>query len=78
MIINAILNLIWGTTCTVLGIIAGVSWIAFCFGSVLGVILILLFAPPLLFLPFGLSIYGIAICSRGIDMLKKPDKYNKL
>ena len=59
-------KIILGLTWVVIGGIAGVSWILFCFSSVLGVILILIFAPPLLFLPFGLSIYGFAVISQGL------------
>ena len=61
-----IFQVLWGVAWIIIGVIAGVSWIAFCFGSVLGVILILIFAPPLLFMPFGLSVYGLAILSQGL------------
>lgn len=60
-------QVLWGLTWIIIGVVAGVSWIAFCFGSVLGVILILIFAPPLLFMPFGLSIYGLAILTQGLS-----------
>lgn len=59
-------QVLWGIAWIVIGAVAGVSWLIFCFGSVLGVILILIFAPPLLFLPFGLSAYGLAILAQGI------------
>lgn len=75
MVFTAILCIIWGATWMIIGALAGVSWIAFCFGSVIAVVLILLFAPPLLFLPFGLSVYGAAIFSKGIDMIRNPEKY---
>ena len=62
-----IFQVLWGIAWIVIGVIVGVSWIAFCFGSVIGVILILVFAPPLLFMPFGLSVYGLAILSQGFS-----------
>ena len=62
-----IFQCLWGIAWMIIGVIAGVSWIVFCFGSVLGVILILIFAPPLLFMPFGLSVYGLAIFSQGLS-----------
>lgn len=75
MFFTAILCIIWGVTWMIIGVMAGVSWLAFCFGSLIAVVLILLFAPPLLFLPFGLSVYGLAIFSKGIDMLRNSEKY---
>lgn len=75
MFLTGIFCILWGLAWIAIGVIAGASWIAFCFGSVLGVILILLFAPPLLFLPFGLCVYGLAILSKGLEMLSKPEKY---
>ena len=62
-----IFQVLWGVAWIIIGVIAGVSWIVFCFGSVLGVILILIFAPPLLFMPFGLSVYGLAILGQGLS-----------
>lgn len=59
-------QIVWGLAWIVIGIVAGVAWIVFCAGSVLGIILILIFAPPLLFMPFGLSFYGLAVLMRGI------------
>ena len=75
MLFTAILCIVWGASCVVIGGVAGVAWVTFCFGSVIGAILIVLFAPPLLFLPFGLSVYGLAIFSKGVSMLANPDKY---
>ncbi|MCC3244243.1 hypothetical protein LG047_02710 [Methylocystis sp. WRRC1] len=60
-------QVLWGIAWIAIGAVAGVSWLIFCFGSVLGVILILIFAPPLLFLPFGLSAYGFAMLAQGIS-----------
>lgn len=61
----SVFKILWGLLWMVLGVMAGVSWLAFCFGSVIAVVLILIFAPPLLFAPFGLSIYGLAILMDG-------------
>jgi hypothetical protein len=69
-----IFQVLWGVAWIVIGGIAGVSWIAFCFGSVLGVILILLINPSLLFLPFGLCVYGLAILSQGLGATSGSQK----
>ena len=69
-------QILWGLAWIAIGLIAGTSWIVFCFGSVIGVILILLFAPALLFLPFGLSAYGLAILNQGLSGIKQTGHDN--
>ncbi|WLI89242.1 hypothetical protein Q4S45_21510 [Massilia sp. R2A-15] len=62
-----LIKMIIGIALMIAGVVAGVAWIGFCFGSVIGVILILIFAPPLLFAPFGLSIMGLAMCTTALS-----------
>jgi len=62
-------KIIYSLAVMIIGIVAGVSWLIFCFGSVLGVILLLIFAPPLLFAPFGITIYGYALLINALSDL---------
>ena len=54
-----------GLVLVVVGLVAGVSWLIFCFGSVIAVVLILIFNPALLFLPFLISGIGLAQIKSG-------------
>jgi hypothetical protein len=76
MLLQGIFSIIWGIAWMVIGVIAGISWVTFCFGSVIGVILILIFAPPLLTWPFGLCVYGFVIFMQGIELIKGNNDTN--
>ena len=67
----AIFAFIWGGALMIFGVVLTIAWLGFIFGSVVGVILILLFQPGLFLLPFGLSIYGFAIFAGGFELLEK-------
>lgn len=67
--------ILWGVALMVGGIVAGVSWVAFCFGSIVIGVLLLLFAPHLLLLPFVLSKLGLRHFSLGVDLLTRPERY---
>jgi hypothetical protein len=56
----SLFKIVWELLWIVLSIMAGVAWLTFCFGSVIAVVLFLIFAPPLLLAPFGPSRYGLA------------------
>ncbi len=53
-----ILKFLIGITMIVGGILLEISWLALCFGSVIVGIVLLLFAPYILFLPFTVGVYG--------------------
>lgn len=50
--------------------LAFVAWWGLCFGSVILGIILLLFAPHILFLPLPLGIFGIAIFSTGLEAMQ--------
>jgi hypothetical protein len=52
------MQLFFGLVLLIGGGMAGVSWLAFCFGSIIIGVILLFVAPNILFLPFGLSVYG--------------------
>ncbi len=54
-----IIRWIVGLTLILLGSILGVSWLIFCFGSVIVGILLLIFCPDCLLFPFGLVALGV-------------------
>ena len=54
-----IMQLFFGLALLIGGGMAGVSWLAFCFGSIIIGVILLFVAPNILFLPFGLSVYGL-------------------
>ncbi|EKA3900160.1 hypothetical protein EFU53_000983 [Vibrio cholerae] len=62
--------IIWGAAITAL-----VSWLAFCFGSVIIGILLLIFAPYVLLAPLAIGTPGTALFVYGMDKLvnKKED-----
>jgi len=62
---SGILRIILGLVLVIVGLVAGVSWLIFCFGSVIAVVLILIFNPALLFLPFLISGIGLAQMKSG-------------
>ena len=45
----------------VASVVAGVSWLAFCFGSIIIGILLIIFAPNLIFFPFLFIAVGVEI-----------------
>lgn len=66
---SGILKIILGLVLVIVGLVAGVSWLIFCFGSVIAVVLILIFNPALLFLPFLISGIGLAKIKSGWTLL---------
>lgn len=46
------------------GIALEIVWVMFLFGSVLGIVLLLIFAPAWFFAPLTLSVMGIAIVTK--------------
>lgn len=50
--------------------LAFVAWWGLCFGSVILGIVLILFAPQILFLPLPLGIFGIAIFSAGLEAMQ--------
>jgi hypothetical protein len=53
-----------GLALIVAGVVLEVIWVGFLFGSVLGIVLLLIFAPAWFFAPLTLSVMGIAILSK--------------
>lgn len=53
------------------GVIAELAWLAFCFGSVIVGILLLIFVPPILLAPlgFGCSI-GMTLIGKGMELIE--------
>jgi len=61
------------------GGMAGIAWLAFCFGSVIIGILLLFFAPQILLLPFLVAGHGISLIQNGASNLQtpsQPDNYS--
>ena len=50
--------------------LAFVAWWGLCFGSIVLGIILLLFAPHILFLPLPLGIFGLAIFSAGLEAIQ--------
>ena len=50
--------------------LAFVAWWGLCFGSIVLSIILLLFAPHILFLPLPLGIFGLAIFSAGLEAIQ--------
>lgn len=67
-----ILQVLWGTALLITGAIAGVAWLAFCFGSVIIGVLLLIFAPDILLLPFGLCVYALMHLNAGYLNIFNP------
>ena len=61
---NWLLYKIFGLALIVAGIVLEVIWVTFLFGSVLGIVLLLIFTPAWFFAPLTLSVMGIAILSQ--------------
>jgi hypothetical protein len=55
---------IWG-----LSIVALVSWLAFCFGSIIIGVLLLFFAPYVLLAPLAIGVPGTALFVCGMDKI---------
>jgi hypothetical protein len=60
---------IWG-----IAIVALVSWLAFCFGSIIIGILLLIFAPYVLLAPLAIATPGTALFIYGMDKLVNKDE----
>lgn len=49
----------------------GVSWVIFCFGSIVVGVLLLLFAPQFLVAPFSISFYlGGGVVRKGLERMR--------
>jgi hypothetical protein len=59
-----LISKIIGLALIVAGVVLEVIWVGFLFGSVLGIVLLLIFAPAWFFAPLTLSVMGIAILSK--------------
>jgi len=59
-----LISKIIGLALIVAGVVLEVIWVGFLFGSVLGIVLLLIFAPAWFFAPLTLSVMGIAILSQ--------------
>jgi hypothetical protein len=53
-----------GLALIVAGVVLEVIWVGFLFGSVIGIVLLLIFAPAWFFAPLTLSVMGVAILSK--------------
>ncbi len=74
-IIIGIISLVAGLSIWGIAITALLSWLAFCFGSVIIGILLLIFAPYILLAPLAIATPGTALFVYGIDKIanKKED-----
>jgi hypothetical protein len=59
-----LISKIIGLALIVAGVVLEVIWVGFLFGSVLGIVLLLIFAPAWFFAPLTLSVMGVAILSK--------------
>ncbi len=59
-------QVILGVLLVVGGVLLGVAWLAFCFGSIIVGILLLLFAPGILVAPFGVAYLGMGYIASGL------------
>jgi|GEM_PF-2044454 len=66
------LQLSFGVALMIGGVSATIAWFAFCFGTVIIGILLLIFFPPVLFFPTGLIFWGIAQSSAGLKNIFSP------
>lgn len=56
------------------GVVAQIAWLGFCFGTVIIGLLMMFFAPSLLFLPFTILILsGMALWGRGFLIISGKD-----
>jgi DNA-directed RNA polymerase subunit RPC12/RpoP len=60
-----VFQIVIGALIIIGGVVAGASWLAFCFGSVVIGILLLIFSPEILLFPFGLSVFGVSWAKAG-------------
>jgi len=80
-IIAGVLSILGGFTIWGLAITALVSWLIFCFGSVIIGVLLLIFAPYVLLAPLAIGAPGTALFIFGMDKFanKKEDSiYNQV
>ena len=67
--LSGIFSLIAGFALWIVAITALISWLAFCFGSVIIGILLLIFAPYILLAPLAIATPGTALLFQGIDKI---------
>jgi hypothetical protein len=75
MLFENILRIIIGFGLMICGGMAGIAWLGFCFGSVIIGILLLIFAPQILLLPFLVAGHGISLIQNGANT-KQPYNSN--
>lgn len=56
------------------GIALEITWVGFLFGSVFGIVLLLIFAPSLFFAPLTITMVGVAVLMSG-EMPKSKSDY---
>jgi hypothetical protein len=59
-----LISKIVGLALIVAGIALEIVWVTFLFGSVLGIVLLLIFAPAWFFAPLSISVMGIALLTK--------------
>ena len=70
VVINLIflpIRLLWNIAVIVGSIWLEVTWICFLFGSVVGVVIVLIFAPELFLMPLGLMVFITKLWPRSHD-----------
>ena len=77
MFIENIFRIIIGFGLMIGGGMAGVAWLAFCFGSVIIGILLLIFAPQILMLPFLVAGHGISLIQNGTTNILDAKQHNR-
>ena len=70
MELKGVAYIIGGASIWVLGIIVWISWLAFCFGTVVVGVVLMIVAPPVLFLPSLIFPPGTALFIKGMDIMK--------
>ena len=70
--LKGILVLLVGLAMVISGVVLTGLWIGFCFGTVIVGILLLLFAPPILLLPYAfISMAGWRVMDRGMLIYRR-------
>lgn len=69
--ITGLAQVLVGAAIIALGFSLGVSWLVFCFGSIVVGVLLLLLAPQFLIAPFSISFYfGGGVIRTGLENMK--------
>lgn len=65
-IFTGIFQIFLGVIIAIAGVSLGISWLGICFGTVIIGIALLIFAPHILFLPFGIAGLGLGYIASGL------------